>query len=414
MTDRVSASDPADLALFTGVSAFDEVVRVGRPNVVAPEQTLARISSALDARWLTNNGALVKEFEARLADYLDVPHVIATTNATVALELLVHTLALSGDVIVPSWTFVADAHALHWTGVTPRFCDVDPVTHCLDPVQVEAAITPETTAILGVHLWGHPCDIEALQSVADRHDLDLIFDAAHAFGCRVGGEPIGRFGRAEVFSFHATKVLTSFEGGAITTTDDDLAARLRLARNFGFDNEDEVIVVGTNAKMNEACAAMGLTSLEQVDDLLARNRENFAAYEQGLGDIPGIELLVVGASADSNRHYVVVDVDATTAGLSRDEIVTMLRLENVEARRYFHPGCHRLQPYRTTDPLARGRLPVTEQLSPRVMVLPTGLAVTPDIALRISSLIARAVVRAPEVSAALRTVQDERLPSFWR
>lgn len=413
MTPVLHYRASADLALFTGVPTFRERRAVGRPNIVDPAKVLDRIAGALDQVWLTNDGPLVRELEERLADYLDVPHCIATSNATAALELVMRSLDLSGEVIVPSWTFIADPHAVLWTGLDPVFCDVDRVTQCIDPERVEAAITPDTSAILAVHLWGRGCDVRALADIADRHGLELIYDAAHALGCRIEGRRVGGFGRAEVFSLHATKMVNSFEGGVITTSDDDHAATLRRARNFGFCDEDEVSMAGTNAKMSEPSAAMGLTSFEAIDELIAHNHANYDAYRAAVAAIPGVDLPAIDASDDSNRHYVVLDIDAEAAGLTRNEIVDVLRADNVWARRYFYPGCHRQEPYRTTHPDAGSTLPVTEALAERVMVLPTGSAVVPEDASRIGSLIATAVDQAPAVRRTLAGRHEGRLASGY-
>ena len=333
---------------------------------------MARINDLLDRRWLTNNGPFVQEFEQRVADFLGVKHCIAMCNATVALEIAIRALGLHGEVIVPSFTFIATAHALQWQEITPVFCDVDPATHNLDPAKVEAMITPRTTGIIGVHVWGRPCAIEALSEIAQRRGLKLMFDAAHAFGCSYRGRMIGNFGEAEVFSFHATKFFNTFEGGAVVTNDDELAAKIRLMKNFGFAGYDNVIYVGTNGKMSEVSAAMGLTGLESLDEFIAANRRNYAAYRAGLQDMPGIQLIAYDEAERCNYQYVIVEVDEATAGISRDDLVRVLHAENVLARRYFYPGCHQMEPYRSYFPHAGLLLPETERLTQRVMSLPTG------------------------------------------
>ena len=272
----------SNLAILGGVPAFTEPLHVGRPNIGDRTALLSRINDLLDRHWLTNNGPFVREFEGRIADFLGVKNCIAMCNATVALEIATRALGLHGEVIVPSFTFIATAHALQWQETTPVFCDVDPATHNLDPGKVEAMITPRTTGIMGVHVWGRPCDIDALDEIARRRSLKLMFDAAHAFGNSYRGRMIGNFGQVEVFSFHATKFFNTFEGGAVVTNDDDLAAKIRLMTNFGFAGYDNVIYVGTNGKMPEVSAAMGLTGLESLDEFIAANRRNHAAYRAGL------------------------------------------------------------------------------------------------------------------------------------
>ena len=225
-----------DLAIFGGPPAFAEKLHVGRPNLGNRDRLLARINEMLDRRWLSNNGPFVQEFEAKMAAYLGVRHCIAMCNGTIALEIAIRATGLRGEVIVPSFTFIATAHALQWQEVTPVFCDIDPRTHLIDPAQIEGLITPRTTGIIGVHTWGQPCDVEALSQIAHRRNLTLMFDAAHAFGCSYRGKMIGNFGAAEVFSFHATKFFNTFEGGAIATNDGDLGRqnpsdeKLRISR----------------------------------------------------------------------------------------------------------------------------------------------------------------------------------------
>jgi dTDP-4-amino-4,6-dideoxygalactose transaminase len=246
----------ADLAINGAPPAFDQPLHVGRPNIGDRDAFLRRVNQILDNQWLTNNGPMVQEFEQRIAAHLGVKHCIAMCNGTVALEIAIRALGLEGEVIIPSWTFVATAHALYWQGITPVFADIDPATHNLDPAAVRRMITPRTSGIIGVHLWGRAAPIDELQAIADQHGLKLMFDAAHAFGSTYKGQTIGQFGACEVFSFHATKSFNTFEGGAVTTNDDELAETMRLMRNFGFVHYDKVIHPGTNGKMIEVCAAM--------------------------------------------------------------------------------------------------------------------------------------------------------------
>jgi dTDP-4-amino-4,6-dideoxygalactose transaminase len=367
----------------------------------------------LDRRWLSNNGPYVQELEGRIADYLGVAHCVAVCNATIGLEIAIRALGLVGEVIVPSLTFVATAHALQWQGIRPIFSDVDAETCTLDPEQVETLVGPETTGIIGVHLWGRVCDVDRLQGIADRHNLRLLFDAAHAFACGHNGRLVGSFGDAEVVSFHATKFLNSFEGGAILTNDAALARTMRLMVNFGFAGYDQVVDVGTNGKMTEVAAAMGITSLESIDDVIAVNRRNHEVYARELGEIPGLALLSPAADEPSNYQYIVVRIDSTVTGISRDDILEACWAENVLARRYFYPGCHRMEPYRTLYPDIGDRLLVTEQLLDQVLTLPTGTAITEQDVSRVSTLLRGLVAYAPEVSRRLRERRSRGLPSFY-
>ncbi len=364
-----------DLAIMGGVPAFPAPLHVGRPNIGHREALSARIDDLLDRRWLTNHGPFVHEFEQRIAKFLHVKHCIAMCNATVALEITIRALGLRGEVIVPSFTFIATAHALQWQEITPVFCDIDPATHNLNSAQVEGLITPRTTGIIGVHVWGRPCAIEALTEIAHRRGLKLMFDAAHAFGNSHKGRMIGNFGQAEVFSFHATKFFNTLEGGAVVTNDDELAKKILLMKNFGFADYDDVIYIGTNGKMNEVSAAMGLTSLESLDEFIAVNRQNYECYRHYLRDIPGIHLIAYDENEKCNYQYIVLEIDDQTIGLSRDQLVRVLFAENVLARRYFYPGCHRMEPYRSFFPHAGLLLPETERMVKRVMSLPTGTGV---------------------------------------
>lgn len=365
-----------ELALFGAAPAFERKLHVGQPNLGDRAYFMQRVERILDSRWFTNNGECVQELERELGKYLGVRHVIAVCNATVGLEIAIRAMPMTGEVIVPAMTFIATAHALQWQEITPVFCDIDPATHVLDPKQVEALITDRTSGILGVHVWGRPCEVDALQDIADRYKLHLMFDAAHAFGCSHGGRMIGNFGRAEVFSFHATKFFNSLEGGAIVTNDDELAHKIRLMTNFGFAGYDNVIHVGTNGKMNEVSAAMGLTSLRSVDEFIAVNKRNHAAYAERLGRIPGMKLFRYDEAQRCNWQYVVVEYTPAAGGPSRDELVRAMWAENVMARKYFWPGCHRMEPYRTLYPRAASRLPHTDAVAERLLILPTGTGVS--------------------------------------
>jgi dTDP-4-amino-4,6-dideoxygalactose transaminase len=357
-------------------AAFTQPLHVGRPNLGDRKKFLARVETMLDNRWLSNNGPFVQEFEAKIADFAGVKHCIAMCNATIALEIAIRAAEMTGEVIVPAFTFVATAHALQWQEIIPVFCDIDPVTHNLDPARVEELITPKTTGIIGVHVWGRPCNVEALTEIAERRNLKLMFDSAHAFGCSHKSKMIGGFGLAEVFSFHATKFFNTLEGGAVVTNDDDFAAKIRLMKNFGFSGYDNVIYIGTNGKMAEVNAAMGLTNLESLDDFVAVNHRNYEAYRNSLSKIPGLSLINYDNTDKNNYHYIVVEVDESETGISRDELIKVLGAENILARRYFYPGCHRMEPYRSNYPHARLLLPETEKLSQRVLILPSGTAVS--------------------------------------
>lgn len=372
------AGDPKqsvrDLALFGGASLFPRQVHVGRPNIGDREAILRRFDEVLERRWLSNAGPCVRELEDRIAALLGVKHVICACNGTVALEIAIRAAGLRGEVIIPSFTFVATAHALQWQEITPVFCDIDPQTYNIDPARIESLITPRTTGIIGVHVYGRPCNVEALERVAERHGLVLMFDSAHAFRCTHGGRWVGGFGLAEILSFHATKFFNTLEGGAVTTNDDALARRVRLMKNFGFTDYDRVDHVGTNGKMNEVCAAMGMAGLDAIDTFVSVNLRNYMTYKEHLR-VPGLTLIDYQPGEVHNYQYVVAEVDEARLGLSRDELLVLLHAENILARRYFYPGCHRMEPYRSFFPDAGLNLPHTEALSARILVLPTGTGI---------------------------------------
>lgn len=397
-----------DLAVFGGTPAFAEKLHVGRPNIGDRGALLARFNTILDDRWLTNGGPFERELERRVAERLGVSHCIAMCNGTIALEIAVRALELSGEVIVPSLTFIATAHALRWQGITPVFCDIDPATHNIDPRAVERSITPRTTGVIGVHLWGRPCDTDALEEIAASRGLTVLYDAAHAFGCTHRGRRIGGFGSLEVLSFHATKVLNSFEGGAVVTNDDRLARKLRLMKNFGFTNYDEVSALGTNGKMSEVSAAMGLTSLEALDEFIATNRRHYGRYRARLDAIPGLHLVSYREGEQHNFQYVVVEVDEATAGVRRDDLVHVLLGENVLARRYFFPGCHRMEPYRSNSLRGQPALPETERMVERLLLLPTGTALGEGDVDGICSLLALAVREGERLRSRLEKASELR------
>lgn len=352
----------------------DSPLHVGRPNIGSKEAFLKYVGDVFDRRWLTNNGPLVQEFEHRVADHLGVKHCVAICNGTVALEIAIRALGLKGEVIVPSYTFIATAHALHWQAITPVFADIDPVTHNLDPDAVRRMITPRTTGIIGVHLWGRGAPVNELQEIADEHGLKLMFDAAHAFSCSYQGIMIGNFGACEVLSFHATKFFNTFEGGAVVTNNDELAEAMRLMRNFGFAGMDNVIHPGTNGKMIEIVAAMGLVNLDALDSVIEANHRNYQIYYEELYGLPGIKLLPYDRVERNNYQYVVIEV-AEDRPVARDQIIEALHTKNILARKYFWPGCHNMMPYRELYPHAGLLLPNTKQIADRVIVLPTGTTV---------------------------------------
>ena len=366
--------EPSDLAINGAQPAFEHPLHVGRPSLGDKKAFLTYVESIFDRRWLTNNGPLVQELERKIADLHGVKHCISMCNGTIALEIAIRALGLSGEVIVPSYTFIATAHALHWQAITPVFADINPLTHNIDPASVRKMITPRTTGIIGVHLWGRGAPVDELQDIAQENNLALMFDAAHAFGCSYKGKMIGHFGRCEILSFHATKCFNTFEGGAVLTNDDDLAQTVQLMRNFGFTGYDKVIHPGTNGKMPEVSAAMGLVNLDIIDDIIATNRTNYQAYRRGLENASGVTIFPYDETDRNNYQYIVMEL-TEDCPISRNDIIAILHAENILARKYFWPGCHNMSPYKELFPHAKFLLPNTELVAERTIVLPTGMTI---------------------------------------
>ncbi|OZM74157.1 dTDP-4-dehydro-6-deoxyglucose aminotransferase [Amycolatopsis antarctica] len=391
-----------ELAVLGGAPTFTEALHVGRPNVLDQDAFLDRVRGALDRKWLTAFGPLVAEFEQRLADLAGVAHCVATCNASVAMQVLLRSAGLTGEVVMPSFTFIATAHTALWEGLVPVFADIDERTGNIDPEHARRLVTDRTAAIVAVHLWGHPAPVEQLTELAAEHDVPLLFDSAHAIGSQHHGRPVGGFGSAEVFSFHATKFVNAFEGGAVLTDDGDLADRVRRVHNYGRGKGEDVAYLGTNAKMTEVCAAMGLTSLENMSELIAVNIARHERYRAGLRDVPGLTLREPRPFDSVNHQYIVVEVDQDVAGVSRDELAAALRAENVLVRTHFHPGCHRTEPY-VRDPAKHTPLPLprSEALGERVISLPTGTGVRPEQVDQLCELIGRIARQGDRVSSAV-------------
>ncbi len=382
-----------DLAVFGGPPAFAEPRHVGRPNLGDRARVLELVGGAMDRSWLSNEGPLHEEFQDRVREVTGAQHCVVVANATVGLQIAAKAMGMEREVLMPSFTFVGTPHAVSWIGLRPVFAEIDSRTHTLDPAAVRAAIGPQTGGIIGVHLWGRSGGAADLEAIAEEHDLPLLFDAAHAFGCTAGGRPTATLGDASVISFHATKVVGAGEGGAILTDDSELAHRLRLMRNFGFVDFDAVGELATNAKMSELNAALGLTSLDAFTDFVAVNRRNYERYVAGLRDTPGVEVIDYADGDEHNFHYVVIEVPMEV----RDVVVRVLQAENVLARRYFHPGCHRLGPYRD----GAQPLPVTERVAARVVTLPTGTAMSAEDVDRVCAVIRLVMTRAGDLERLL-------------
>jgi dTDP-4-amino-4,6-dideoxygalactose transaminase len=364
-----------NLAIFTRRPAFEKALHVGAPYVEPETQKRFHtyMDGAFERAYLTNNGPLVQELEKELAHLHSVRYCAATCNATLAQLFILSALDLRGDVLLPSFTFIATVHACLWQNLRPVFCDIRPDTLMIDPADAARRITSQTSAIIGVHLFGNICEVESLTELARRHRLKLMFDAAHAFGCSLGSASVGGFGDAEFFSFHSTKFFGTFEGGAMTTNDAELDRKIRYLRNFGFRTYDDVGFLGLNGKMSEASAAMGLASLPEIPRRIERLEATHRAYRDGLSRVPGITVLPAGREGRSNFHYLVTLIDEARFGVSRDILYRVLWQENVLVRRYFYPGCHAMSFYRSSEPNDYPHLPVTEDICKRILCFPTNL-----------------------------------------
>ncbi|WP_339614178.1 DegT/DnrJ/EryC1/StrS family aminotransferase [uncultured Parvibaculum sp.] len=325
-----------------------------------------------DRRMLTNGGPLHDELEEALSRHLGIPTAMLFNNGTIALmtALRMFDLPSGGEVITTPLTFAATAHAISWNGLAPVFADVSPDDLTLDPASVEAAITPKTSAILAVHVYGTVCDLDALQDIATRHGLPLIYDAAHAFGTTVSGRPIGTFGDASVFSFHATKLFHTFEGGLLATNREEDRQTIYYLRNFGIKNEEEVVGIGINGKMNELQAMIGLLNLPQVEDerqTRAKLRQNYKSF---LSDLPGIRLQPDQPGVSNSEQYFALQIDPEKFGRTRDDVYEALKSMDIFARKYFHPICTDFEPYRGYPIHSVWPQPAVDLVKTRVLCLP--------------------------------------------
>lgn len=359
---------------------------VTRPYLPPLEELIPYLEKIWGSHQLTNGGPFHQQLEAALCEYLEVEHLCLFANGTLALVTALQALRISGEVITTPYSFVATAHSLLWNGINPVFVDIDPVSCNLDPARIEAAITPRTTAILPVHVYGTPCDTAGIQSIADIYGLRIIYDAAHAFGVRDEGGSVLRHGDLSILSFHATKVFTTFEGGAIVCPDAKMKKRIDYLKNFGFANEVTVVAPGINGKMNELQAAIGLAQLNHIDAALAQRAEADAAYRLLLRDIPGIMVPPLPRSARHNHSYFPILVGADYP-LSRDALYQKLREGGFYGRRYFYPLISEMPMYRGAPSSARDNLPQAHRISAAVICLPIYPGIAHDELAQIAALI---------------------------
>ena len=331
-----------------------------------------------DSKWVTNNGSFHKRLEAALAEYLKVPYVSLFTNGTLPLITALQALRITGEVITTPYSFVATTHALWWNGIKPVFVDIDWKTGCMDPNNIEAAITPKTTAIMPVHVYGKPCDTKAIQEIADKYGLKVIYDAAHAFGVEQNGESILKAGDMSTLSFHATKVYNTLEGGAMVMHDAKTKQRIDYLKNFGFAGETEVVAPGINSKMDEVRAAYGLLNLKQVDVAIKARHQVAMKYREALKDVPGIEYWDDLPGVKHNYSYFPIFVHEKEYGMTRDQLYFKMKEQGVLGRRYFYPLISEFSTYRGLDSAKPENLPVAHKMANSVICLPMHHALTDE------------------------------------
>jgi dTDP-4-amino-4,6-dideoxygalactose transaminase len=355
------------------------------------EAYLARLERVWETRWLTNEGELQRELAAALCAYLGLEHLSLCCNGTVAQLIALQAARINGgEVITTPFTFPATAHALYWNRVTPVFCDIDPETFNLDPAAIEGRIGPDTRAILPVHVFGEPCDVEAIEAIGRRHGLPVIYDAAHAMGVRLGDRSLLGYGDLSVVSFHGTKLFTTGEGGAIVSGSEDVRQRIDFLKNFGIAGEETVIGPGVNGKMSEFQAAFGLLQLEALDDEIERRRRLVELYRARLRDVPGLSLREDRPGVRHNYSYFPVLVDPDAYGLDRDALYDFLKRFNVHPRKYFHPLCSRYPCYASLPSSRPESLPVAERVAALVLCLPLYGTLAPEAVENVCAIIAEA------------------------
>jgi dTDP-4-amino-4,6-dideoxygalactose transaminase len=364
-------------------------ITVTQPFLPPLQEFIPYLERIWESKWLTNAGPFHQQLEKALADYLGIAHIALFANGTQALVTALQALRISGEVITTPYSFVATAHSLLWNGIKPVFVDIDPATFNLDPAKVEAAITPQTTAILAVHIYGQPCDVAALQKISDTYGLKLIYDAAHAFGVQDEGGSVLRHGDLSILSFHATKVFNTFEGGAIVCPDAKIKQRIDYLKNFGFADETVVMAPGINGKMNEVQAAFGLLQLKYIDQILDRRREIDDLYRFRLTDFPGISCLSIPGNIRWNHAYFPILVGKNYP-LTRDELYQKLRDNKIFSRRYFYPLISDFPMYRGLPSAAPSNLPTARSISDRVLCLPLYPALGDEDVTRILEVITHA------------------------
>lgn len=349
---------------------MNESIFVTQPSMPPLDEFVVYLEEIWKSKWLTNNGKFHRQLEKELCDYLGVKYISLFSNGTLALVTALQALKITGEVITTPYSFVASSHALWWNNIKPVFCDIEPLTLNLDPEKIEAAITPLTTAILPVHVYGNPCDMERIKEIADTYGLKVIYDACHTFGVKKNGVPVLNFGDLSVMSFHATKVYNTFEGGAIVCHDEAMKRRIDLLKNFGFAGETTVVAPGINAKMNEVQAAFGLLQLKYVNAAIAARKKIFDYYIEKLKDIKGVRVIAEMPDVVHCYSYFPVLINENEYGTGRNTVYDELKKINIYTRRYFYPLISQFPAYRGLESAAPGKMPVAEKATEEVLCLP--------------------------------------------
>lgn len=347
-----------------------KVITVTSPLLPSLDDFMPYLQDIWNRKWLTNNGHYHQELEKALCEYLKVPYISLFTNGTLPLITALQALRITGEVITTPYSFVATTHSLWWNGIKPVFVDIDPITGNLDPDKIEAAITPRTTAIMPVHVYGQPCDTKRIQEIADKYGLKVIYDAAHAFGVEVNGESILNAGDMSTLSFHATKVYNTIEGGALVMHDEATKKRIDYLKNFGFAGETTVVAPGINSKMDEVRSAYGLLNLKQVDAAIEARHKVADRYREALRNIPGIRVMEDMPGVRHNYSYFPIFIDAERYGMTRDELYFKMKENNVLGRRYFYPLISDFSTYRGLESARQENLPIATHMANSVICLP--------------------------------------------
>ncbi len=367
----------------------NKLITVTSPLLPDLEEFHQLLKDIWDRKWLTNNGHYHQELEKSLADYLKVPYLSLFTNGTLPLITALQAMRITGEVITTPYSFVATTHSLWWNGIKPVFVDIDPVTCNINPDLIEAAITPKTTAIMPVHVYGMPCDTERIQAIADKYGLKVIYDAAHAFGVEVNGKSILEAGDMSTLSFHATKVYNTIEGGALIVNDEKTKKRIDYLKNFGFAGETEIIAPGINSKMDEVRAAYGLLNLRQVDDAIAARKAVADQYRAALKDVEGISFFNDIEGVRHNYSYFPIFIDEEKYGMTRDELYFKMKENGVLGRRYFYPLISEFATYRNLPTSNKENLPVAHKIADSVICLPMYAGLTNEEIDRIINILKR-------------------------